>query len=116
MINYDDELHNIRHAVTVTQFRRWMAHYIAMVRYGDDYVCIKRRGRDPVYLVCQADMDLIWERSDDLHSGPHDPETGCRTGRGFLYWLRQVFQGNTKYLDVVEFQPLKEHWKKRDTP
>jgi prevent-host-death family protein len=89
MVNYEDKHHNIRKTITVTEFRRWMAHYIAMVRYGDDWVCIKRRGMDPVYLVSKADMDLIWKASDELAYGPVEPETGYRSGRGFMYWVRE---------------------------
>lgn len=91
MVNYDHVQHAIRQRVTVTQFRRHMAHYIAMVRYGDDYICIQRRGHEPVFLVSQADMDLIWERRDDLESGPRDAK-GHRRGFGLLYWLRRLRQ------------------------
>ncbi|MEM7719116.1 MAG: type II toxin-antitoxin system Phd/YefM family antitoxin [Pseudomonadota bacterium] len=81
----------IHKAVTVTQFRRHLAHYIAAVRYGDDYVCIQRRGRDPVYLISQADMDLIWDRCADLEHGPRDAQ-GHRRGFGLLYWLRRLIK------------------------
>lgn len=92
MINYEDHHHAIRTVITVTEFRRWMAHYIAMVRYGNDYVCIKRRGMDPVYLVSQADIDLIRERSDGLEQGLRNPKTGRRSGRGMMYWVRRAFR------------------------
>ena len=91
MVNYDDIEDNLTSSVTVTEFRRHMAQYIATVRYGDDYVCIKRKNADPVYLVCKADFDLIWEKSDDLRGGPRN-EKGHRTGLGFLYWLREIWK------------------------
>ncbi len=87
MINYDDHPQNIRKSIRVTEFRRHMAHYIAMVRYGDDWVAIQRKGGYPVYLVSQADFDLLHERKDDVLHGPRDPETGKRTGRGLWYPL-----------------------------
>ncbi|NNE79595.1 MAG: type II toxin-antitoxin system prevent-host-death family antitoxin [Silicimonas sp.] len=106
MINYEDHPDNIREVITVTQFRRWMAHYIAMVRYGDDWVCIKRRGMDPVYLVSKADMELIREKSDDIELGPRNPKTGSRTGRGFMYWVRRLLKaersGDPAKLRAVE--------------
>ena len=88
MINYDDVPHAIHQRTKVTHFRRHMAHYITLVRYGDDYVCIKRRGMDNVYLVSQADFDLINKRRDVLIHGPCDPKTGNRIGRGFWHVLR----------------------------
>lgn len=93
MISYDDH-HGPIHVtgISVTELRRHLAHYIAMVRYGDDWVCIRRKGMDPVYLVSEADMKLIWERSDDMEDGLRDPKTGMRPGRGLMYWVRQGFK------------------------
>ncbi|MDA8586828.1 type II toxin-antitoxin system Phd/YefM family antitoxin [Rhodobacteraceae bacterium] len=89
MFNYDEHLKNIRTGVSVTEFRKHLADYIAMVRYGDDWVCIRRKGKDPVWLISQADMDLIWERRDDLHAGPRD-DAGHRSGNGFMSWWRKA--------------------------
>ncbi len=91
MVNYDDHEANITSAISITEFRRYMAHYIATVRYGDDYVCIKRKNSEPVYLVSRADMELIWEKSDELHAGPRDAK-GHRTGMGFLHWMRRLWK------------------------
>ena len=79
MINYDDVPHAIHQRTKVTHFRRHMAHYIAMVRYGDDFVCIKRRGMDNVYLVSQADFDLICKRRDAIVHKKMVHDDGCRT-------------------------------------
>ncbi len=89
MINYDDHDTNMITRVTVTEFRKYLARYIATVRYGSDYVCIRRKGQDPVYLISQADMDLIWERRDDLEVGPRN-EDGQRSGNGLMNLWRDV--------------------------
>lgn len=106
MISYEDVPGNIRHIVSVTQLRRHLAHYIAMVRYGDDWVCIKRRGMPPVFLVSQADFDLICTRRDDLHGGPPDA-AGHRTGFGLVYWLKALIRaersGDPGAVGEVEF-------------
>ena len=94
MISYEDRsgqhLHHGHHRHRISPSH--MAHYIAMVRYGDDWVRIKRKGLEPVYLVSEADMKLIWDRSDDMDAGPRDAETGERSGRGLMYWVRQGFR------------------------
>lgn len=92
MINYDEHDTNMVTRLTVTQFRKHLARYIATVRYGGDYVCIQRKGQDPVYLVSRADMDLIWERSDDLEIGPRK-DTGYRSGEGLMRLWREFLQG-----------------------
>lgn len=106
MISYEDHPETIQHWITVTRFRRHMAHYIAMVRYGNDWVCIRRKGMEPVYLVSKADFDLIREKADDLHDGPRDPKTGYRSGLGFMHWLRELLKaersGDPARLRAVE--------------
>ena len=93
MISYEDHQDNIRvTGITVSEFRRHLAHYIAMVRYGDDWVRIQRKGMEPVYLVSEADMQLIWKTSDEFYAGPKDPVTGKLPGRGFMHWVRQGFR------------------------
>ena len=94
MMNYDEHLSTLVTRVSVTQFRKHLAHYIATVRYGDDYVCIQRKGQDPVYLISQADMDLIWERRDDLEVGPRT-DKGNRNGLGIMRLWREVLRGQT---------------------
>ncbi len=59
MMNDEDHPQTQRHGVSVSEFRRRLAHYISVVRYGDDWVCIHRKGMEPVYLVSEADMKLI---------------------------------------------------------
>jgi len=93
MINYDEHDTNMVTRLTVTQFRKHLARYIATVRYGGDYVCIQRKGQDPVYLVSRADMDLIWERSDDLEIGPRK-DTGYRSGEGLMRLWREFCRGD----------------------
>ena len=81
-----------RTIVKVTAFRKNMSRLIASVRHGDDWVCIKRKGCDPVYLVSQADFDLIQSRRDALLNAPRDPETGMPTGKGFWQRLKDVLR------------------------
>ena len=83
----DDDGHPYTRAVTVSEFRRHLARYIARVRFGDDFVAVHRRGEDPVFLISQADFDLLEERRTDLDVGPYDPE---RKGRwaGIMKFLR----------------------------
>lgn len=79
MIDYEQVPHEIHQVVKVSQFRRHMAHYIAMVRYGDDYVCIKRKRMDPVYLVSSADFDLIRKRQGEVVHKEMVEDDGCRS-------------------------------------
>ena len=95
MISYEDHEHNIRTRVTVSEFRRHLAHYIAMVRYGDDWVCIRRKGMDSVFLVSETDMRLIWKASDEFYDGDRDAK-GNITGRGLMYWIREGFRQDRK--------------------
>ena len=77
-----------RAAVSISEFRRRLSHYVHMVRYGESYVAILRKGMEPVYLVSRADMDLIWEKTDELNGGPRD-EKGRRSGWGLMnLWRR----------------------------
>ena len=92
MISYEDHPKEIRPTVTVSQFRAHMAHYIAMVRYGDDWVRIKRKGCAPVYLVSEADMKLIWKESDALYDKSIVDNSGMKTGYGLLHWIREGFR------------------------
>lgn len=85
-----------RGGVSVTEFRRHMAHYIAAVRYGDDWLCIRRKGTDPVYLVSETDFRLICEKVDDMAEGPRDPKTGRRSGRGFMHWVYEALTADRK--------------------
>ena len=91
-MNYDDHPDILVTRIKVTEFRKHMAHYMATVRYGGDYVCIQRKGQDPVYLVSSADMDLIRERRDDLDVGPR-LETGQRSGFGLMRLWQDFLQG-----------------------
>ena len=81
----------IRAGITVSQFRARLAHYISAVRYGDDWVCIQRKGEDPVYLVSEADMKLIWKTSDEFYEGGRDAQ-GFLKGRGLWHWVREGFR------------------------
>lgn len=66
--------------VTVSEFRRRLAHYIGRVRYGGDFVAIGRKGEDSVYLISQADWDLFGKKITDLDAGKFDPELRVRHG------------------------------------
>ncbi len=93
MISYEHHEDNIRiTGISVTEFRRHMAHYIAMVRYGDDWVRIKRKGMEPVYLVSEADMRLIWKASDEFYEGTWTGNPKLPFKRGILYWIREAFR------------------------
>ena len=89
--DYHDHPEPLRHIIGITAFRKHMAHYIATVRYGDDWICIKRNHAEPVYLVSQADFDLISDRRDELLGAPRDPVTRMRRGKGMWQVLREVF-------------------------
>ena len=92
MISYEDHPKEIRQTVTVSKFRAQMAHYIAMVRYGDDWICIKRKGCDPVYLVSAADMDLIWKESNALYGKSVVYPNGFKSGHNLMHWVREAFR------------------------
>ncbi len=64
--------------VSASEFRRRLAHYIGCVRYGGDFVAIGRKGEDNVYLISQADWDLLGKKIDDLDSGKFDPKLRVR--------------------------------------
>ena len=72
--------------IYVSEFRRRLSHFISEVRHGGDFVCIRRKGEENVYLISQADWDLLSSRIDDLESGKRDPESGMRKG-GLWRWL-----------------------------
>ena len=95
-MNEIDPNRTLRRTVTVTEFRSRMAHYIASVRYGDDWLRIRRKGTDPVYLVSEADFRMLCEKVDEFYDGPRDRMTGQRTGRGFMYWLWQGLKADRK--------------------
>lgn len=92
MISYEDHPGEIRMTVNTSQFRAHLAHYIAMVRYGDDWVRIKRKGCDPVYLVSEADMKLIWKESNAFYGHSRNAETGAESGYSFLHWINEGFR------------------------
>ncbi len=92
MISYEDHPREITQTVTVSKFRAHLAHYIAMVRYGDDWIRIKRKGCAPVYLVSEADMKLIWKESDAFYGHNRCAKTGAKTGYDFLHWIREGFR------------------------
>lgn len=87
----EERSQTIRHGVTVSEFRRRLAHYVALVRYGDDWVCIHRKGMEPVYLVSEADMKLIWDTSDEFYGGGRDAD-GFLKGRGLWHWICEGFR------------------------
>ncbi len=64
--------------ITVSEFRRCLAHYVGCVRYGGDFIAINRKGEDSVYLISQADWDLLGKKITDLDSGKFDPELRVR--------------------------------------
>ena len=80
----------------VTHFRKYLSIYIDHVRYGDQYVRINRKGRDAVYLISQADFDLLWSKQDALMYGPRDPETGKLPARGFWFHLLDILKTERK--------------------
>ena len=83
---------SIRHptiqSMGTSEFRRRLAHWIGSVRYGDDVICIRRRGADPVYLISKADFDLMEQKRLDIDVGPWDEELKARSG-GIMAWLRK---------------------------
>lgn len=82
---------------TVTRFRKYLSIYIDHVRYGDHFVCIERKGCDPVYLISQADFDLMCKRSDELLRPPINPQTGTVTkGNGFWCDLLELLSTERK--------------------
>ena len=76
------------HTVTVSQFRQRLASYIGCVRYGDDFVRIKRRGEDPVYLISEVDFKLMEKTRIDYDVGPKDPVSKGRFG-GIMEYMRK---------------------------
>ena len=83
MPNYDHIDDNLHSYVSVTQFRRNLAGYIATVRFGDDFVCIQRKGRDPVYLISEADFAVLSKRRGYARR-PSKTEVQQRSG----FWRR----------------------------
>lgn len=62
--------------ISTSEFRHRLAHYIGLVRYGNDVVVIQRKGEEPVYLISQADWDLLGKKIDHLENDGRDPDTG----------------------------------------
>ncbi len=93
--------HPYTKGVSVSTFRKRLAHYIAQVRHGCDFVCIRRRGEGNVYLISQADWDLLSEKISHLESGRFDPEVGAATGGlwSLLNWEYRWEQAG-KWLDA----------------
>lgn len=83
----DDENATFIRGIKVSEFRRRLAHYIARVRHGDDFVAIHRKGEDPVFLISKADFDLMEEKRLDVEVGPWCEKTKVRRG-GIMKWLR----------------------------
>ena len=63
-------------SISTSEFRRRLAHYIGLVRYGNDVVVIHRKGEEPVYLISRADWDLLDKKIDHLENDGRDPVTG----------------------------------------
>ena len=78
--------------VTTTEFRGRLAHYIGRVRHGGDFIAIRRKGEENVYVISQADWDLLDVKIADLEDGPYDPVWKCRT-RGFMAWFKREREG-----------------------
>lgn len=76
------------HNIGITEFRRRLAHWIGCVRYGDDFICIRRKGEDPVFLISKADFDLMEKTRIDYDAGPYDPVTKGRR-EGIMAWFRR---------------------------
>ena len=73
--------------VTTTAFRARLAHYVGRVRHGGDFIAIERKGEENVYLISQADWDLLDAKIADIEEGPYDPDWKCRRG-GIMKWFR----------------------------
>jgi len=73
--------------VTASEFRGRLAHYIGRVRHGGDFIAIQRKGEESVYVISQADWDLLDARIADIEDGPYDPEGKRRRG-GIMAWFR----------------------------
>ena len=73
--------------MTTSEFRGRLAHYIGRVRHGGDFIAIRRKGEDNVYVISQADWDVLDRKMADLDEGPYDPVQKRRRG-GFLAWFK----------------------------
>lgn len=69
---------NYMKGIGTSEFRRRLSHYIGCVRYGGDFVAIRRKGEDNVYLISQFDWDLLGRKITDLDSGKFDPKLRVR--------------------------------------
>ena len=74
--------------VTTTAFRARLAHYVGRVRHGGDFIAIRRKSEENVYLISQADWDLLDAKIADIEEGPFDPDWNCRRG-GIMRWFRR---------------------------
>ena len=118
MINYDDAPADQQHYISVTEFRRHLSHYIALVRYGDDFICITRRGGNPVYLVSEADFDLIREQEEILDHGPRDENGERMQSDGLMSRLRDLIRWERKSPEEKERiarEEEREAWEKRES-
>jgi len=86
MVNNDRAARASLAVVTTSEFRGRLAHYIGRVRHGGDFVAIRRKGEENVYVISQADWDLLDKKIADLEDGPYDPDWKCRRG-GIWAWL-----------------------------
>ncbi len=93
MMNDEDHPQTQRHGVSVSEFRRRLAAGLGHLEVRDEWVCIHRKGMEPVYLVSEADMKLIWKTSDEFYGGGRDAD-GFLKGRGLWHWIREGFRAD----------------------
>ncbi len=91
MVKKSRQSSNYMRGIGTSEFRRRLSHYIGCVRYGGDFVAIRRKGEDNVYLISQFDWDLLGRKITDLDSGKYDPKLKVRHGgsRELLNWEKQ---------------------------
>lgn len=75
--------------IGTSEFRRRLSHHLGRVRYGGHCLAIHRKNEDPVYLIAQADFDLLRDRIADVEDGPLCRKTDKRWG-GMMQYLRAL--------------------------
>lgn len=82
--------------VTISELRKDLARLVASVRYGSDFVVIRRKAEDNVYLISQADWDLLDRKIDELETGRWCDRRKRMVG-GLMSFLRREKSLERKY-------------------
>lgn len=77
--------------VTITEFRRNLAHYINLVRYSQDFIRIARRGCDSVYLISEIDFDDAMRVADEIENGKLVPGKKYRDRKGWRWFFNAEY-------------------------